>query len=588
MGKQRLAVGLMMFLLTGEIHAQIPASSADLKIEETKKTLTEREKQARSLYQQAWELEEKGDSDGALELFRASRKIFPNKINTYNLAHRLIKKEKWDEGLEVFETLLEDFAAELPHQERDHIHQAMILCRTHVGSLVIKTSPGAQITVDGKVREAILRERPVRLLAGKHTIRVYKAGFELIEKGIELLVGQEISIDFPLQVLQDTGRLLVASDQKEEGQVLLINGNEAGSIPWVGSLKPGSYLVQIVGPLRGSLPKRVQVVAGLEVGVELETKPLRTPVRLQVNPPDALMFLEGDFLEKGNWQGRLPVGLVHLEARLEGYRTALFLLQSEEAGEHQFRLEVDEKHIKWKKIHLELEASVGWGWSPSMRGDATRSCPDNCKGSLEAWGWSAEGRVVYVLPTGLRVEGVVGYMQWEAEFERRIRKEEYIYNFQQNPVVKGPQMGVGIGYRTDWSRAWEGGAHLSVHGLFASTLETLQGGVSLGDERANIEVAGSNQVVRGFDLVLQARLSLLYKKDPWRIGLELGGGGFLTEGSVLQRGETAVPLSDTRPCSSGSKSPWCLRGRNDLFVGERAHRRFLFMLPSLLVGWSFP
>lgn len=550
--------------------------------------LSEKEAQARSLYQQAWELEKKGDLEGALELFKGSRRIFPSRFNTYNLARILVLRGKCDEGLEVFESLLVDFATEMSKEERDGIHKEMIPCRGRVGTVEIKSTAGAQITVDGKVREATTRGRVVRLLPGKHQIRVYKAGFELVEQEIEVGSGQEASLDFPLVVLRDVGKVLVKGNHGEPGLSVLIDGNEAGVTPWNGSLKPGRYLVQLAGETLGSLPRWVQVVAGLEVELGLEVEPIGALIRVQAEPSEALLFADGEALGRGVWQGRLPARAVHIEGRLEGYRTGSLSLQGSERGELRLRLEVDKNHEKWKKNRLELEFSPGYGWAPSLRGDSSEGCPSSCVGTPAVSGISMEGRVAYVLSGGVRLEGSVGYLRLKGEFERRILDGGYEYRFQQSPSLQGPQLGAGVGYRVALSSRWEVGAHLSFHGLFGSAVEPLQGELLRGGEQATLAVAGSMQAVRGFDLLLKGRLGLLFREGPWRFGVELGGGGFLTEGPLLERGEVAVPLSDTRPCQPAGQEPWCARGRSDLVDGERIHQRFLFVVPSLVIGWTFP
>src|SRR5439155_8921270 len=184
------------------------------------------------------------------------------------------------------------------------------------------------LLIDGVVRGKLPLLAPVRVMPGKHVVRVLRDGFATFERSVEVKAGEKIAVDAKLEALTSAGRLHVVGGTELEGGTLLVDGVAVGPLPWEGTLAPGAHLVQAIKGDVGTAPTLVNVIASQTVDAPpLVGKPLGPARRVLVDPPTAELSIDGVPLGKGRWQGRLPIGEHVVEARELGYFAGRLVLQ---------------------------------------------------------------------------------------------------------------------------------------------------------------------------------------------------------------------------------------------------------------------
>src|SRR5262249_27673080 len=150
--------------------------------------------------------------------------------------------ERFDESLDMFEGVLRDFVG-IPAPEKEAAQKAVAELRALVGTLDIDGSvPGATIVVDGKNRADYPLIDPLRVGAGSHTLRVFKAGFEPFESRVDVAGGQIVRVTAALKPLRASGRLRVSENDGKRLEVL-VDGALVGVTPWDGVLSLGPHAV---------------------------------------------------------------------------------------------------------------------------------------------------------------------------------------------------------------------------------------------------------------------------------------------------------------------------------------------------------
>ncbi|WP_438023767.1 PEGA domain-containing protein [Sorangium sp. So ce233] len=141
---------------------------------------------ARAHFERGVALLHANDWAAALGEFLLSRRLYPTPKATNNAAVCLRELGRFDEALEMVESLLAEFPALSPEMRVAAEGEAARL-RGLVGAVVIEgAEPGAALLVDGRRRGELPLRAPLRLDAGSHRIRVVKEGFEPFEADVEV------------------------------------------------------------------------------------------------------------------------------------------------------------------------------------------------------------------------------------------------------------------------------------------------------------------------------------------------------------------------------------------------------------------
>ena len=263
---------------------------------------------------------DRGEWDAALVEFLRSRELFPTPKNTYNAAVCLRRLQRFDEALEMYESLFRDFSG-VPAEERKAAERELTELRASVGTIELRGGvPGALVVVDGRPRGALPLSSPIRVGAGTHTVQVTREGLAPFEARVEVAGTQAASVEVTLATLTAGGRLRVV---ERSGKVLdvVVDGAVVGKTPWEGMIAPAEHVVHLRGADgSGTQPEIVTVKRDAPASIELVAEPLRSGLRAHVLPSSAQVSIDGVAIGAGGWDGRLRPGAHTIEARLVGHR----------------------------------------------------------------------------------------------------------------------------------------------------------------------------------------------------------------------------------------------------------------------------
>jgi len=352
--------------------------------------------------------------DAALAEFLRSRELFPSRGNTQNAALCLSNLRRYDEALDMLERLLKEFPS-LPEETRRSTEAELTRLRALVGTVEIHgAQPGATIVIDGRDRGRYPLGAPARVAAGSHVVRVYKAGFIPFEGRVEVAGGQTASLTAMLSPLTQAGRLKLL-EQNGRAADVLVDNVVVGRTPFDGSLAVGKHVVSLRGEGKlGTQPAAVSIKLDQQVTLTLALEALDARLRVQPEPADAAVFVDGVAVGNGSWEGGLRVGDHRIEVVAEGFvaaQRALSLRKGEDKA-LTVRLERDPNSPLWRKSAPQgvfLEGFAGLVLTTSLGGEIADACTGGCSATLPLGGLF-RASAGYQLGSGLRFGLDAGYL----------------------------------------------------------------------------------------------------------------------------------------------------------------------------------
>ncbi|WP_437680747.1 PEGA domain-containing protein [Sorangium sp. So ce131] len=355
--------------------------------------------EGRSLYdQEAW--------DAALAEFLEARRLYPAAWSATSSAGAcLVNLGRFDEGLDMLESLLSVHASTLPADVKAFAQKKVVALRQRVGSLVLDgAEPGAAIAIDGRSRGEHPSLAPHHVLSGTHVVRVYKEGFEPFEASFTVGGGQIAQVTARLRPLIQAGRLRVA-ERSGKALDVVVDGNIVGTTPWEGPIAVGDHTVMLRGEARfGTLPAPVVIRPKQTVELALAAEELDAAIRVSLVPAGGSIAIDGLFVGRGLWEGRLRPGLHRIEALYDGYLKETHQVELHRGNRAVVSLALlrDRSARRWRKpprFTLELDGALAL--SPSFAGDIAAACGGSCSAG-PAVGGHGVFRGGYELDVGTR------------------------------------------------------------------------------------------------------------------------------------------------------------------------------------------
>ncbi|MFO0555970.1 MAG: PEGA domain-containing protein [Polyangiaceae bacterium] len=317
----------------------------------------------------------------ALAEFLRSRELFPTRAATNNVAFCLRKLKRFDEALDMYETLLREYP-NLAQEKKQVVQKEIAELRDLVGTIDIRAAePGASIVVDGRARADYPLIDPLRVAAGTHTVRLFKQGFQPFETSVEVAGGITVTVEAKMPALVASGMLRIAEKAGQKMDVL-VDGATVGVTPWEGTIAVGEHVVQLLGDGDlGTLPAAAIIKKDDVTALTLEATPLESELGITVSPAGATVRIDSVVVGHGIWDGHLTKGAHVVEALLDGYysKREEVALEKGERKELKLTLERDDDAAAWKipsKIVLDITGGVAL--TPSFGGDVSATCTDNC------------------------------------------------------------------------------------------------------------------------------------------------------------------------------------------------------------------
>lgn len=397
---------LALFLLLASLSSVTSRPRAD----EAPAAEDPRRAEAKAHFERGVAHTDRGEWDAGLVEFLASRKALATSKNTYNAAVCLRKVSRFDEALEMYETLLRDFP-DISKAEKDVAERELAQLKASVGAIeLVGGAPKAKVVVDGRERGALPLSGPIRVGAGSHTIRVSAEGSMPFEARIDVAGMQTVQVKVELAALTAGGRLNVA-EQAGRALDVVVDGATVGKTPWEGILPPGEHTVLLRGEGNlGTPPVRPNVTLGQVVSLSLLGEELASKVRIEPVPATSTLTLDGVILGRGAWEGRLRPGTHQLAATAEGFlpMQQKFVADKDRASVVPAALARDPDYLRpAASIAVELDAAMPLG--AVFGGDVADACGGGCSSGLP-FGLHGVLHGAYQLGSGLGFGADVGYL----------------------------------------------------------------------------------------------------------------------------------------------------------------------------------
>ena len=187
-------------------------------------------------------------------------------------------------------------------------------------ALTVESEPaGASVTIDGKERGRTPFLAPIA--PGSHELVLRLPGRR--DVGTEFAMPKDKDLSLRLEMPRASGapRLTVAS--APDGAAVVIDGKEVGLTPWNGELKLGEHTVQVrrAGYLAAERAVTMQSNRDADLSFALERTPGPGRLRVETEPPDAEITIDGQAAVVAPYSGELPSGEHNVEVSSVGYRT---------------------------------------------------------------------------------------------------------------------------------------------------------------------------------------------------------------------------------------------------------------------------
>lgn len=560
--------------------------------------------EAKRFFEQGEALRSAGQYQAALEAYLKSRALVPRASNTVNAGVCLYALKRYDEAYEYFEEALTKYpSTQLPADARESAKKTMGDIEAKVGRLDVSANTDGSLLVDGRPRGKVPLTAPIRVMPGKHVVRVLRDGFETFEKVVDVKVGETASVDAVLKPLTSAGRLRVEGGSELEGGSLTVDGAVVGTLPWEGTLQPGLHVLQVVKGDVGTGPTVANVIVGQTIATKLSAKPLGPERRFVVDPPTADLAIDGVQVGKGRFQGRLPVGAHVVEAREVGYlpQKVTVSIDAESSADVSVKLVVDANHPRWgvaTKSRFALELVGGFALAPSTGNDGAGWCllaKVSCAQTSAAKGPRVGLQGVYELPSRLHVFFGAGWLQLARQMQRvfpvtaaatgTLPALDTQWTQTDAISIRGPFATVGVGYRVSLGETLDVGFRLGISGAFVRVSDDTSGSSATGGGRT-LATNTDNSGVAASGLMFTADPSVdlgLWASKHVRLALGVKAPISLLDGPTMKLGDTRI-ADPNKDCTKSALD--CAKAQR-FDANTAAYGRFVSIVPEVSVGYVF-
>lgn len=303
--------------------------------------------------------------------------------------------------------------AALSADAKRQAQQQIVILRKATGAVSITGAEvGATVVIDGRLRGEYPLPGPLNVMAGAHLVRVYKERFKPFEKSVDVAQGQTVSQNVELEPLVHSGKLRV---EETGGKTLdvVVDGVPVGVTPWEGPLSVGDHSVLLRSlDSFGTLPASVKVKRSELTKIKLTAEQLGASIKVVPAPATASVLLDGFFVGRGPYEGRLRPGEHAIKVVADGYFDEAQKVNVKAGDEKTLTVELkkDPSSPLWREPgHFVVEAAGGVPIGGTFGGDLAAGCTGSC-----VQGAAVGGRVVvhggYELSNGFGFGLSLGYL----------------------------------------------------------------------------------------------------------------------------------------------------------------------------------
>lgn len=324
--------------------------------------------------------------DRALAEFLRSFELVPTWRSSSNAAMCLKNLGRLDEALEMFERVLRDFRDFLPDGIQSVVRARIVELRGRTGTItVVDAEAGASLVVSGRRRGEYPSPSPLSVMPGSHVVRVYKSGHEPFETGVDIAPGQAVRVAAPTPRLARSGRLSV-TEQTRKTLDVVVDGFIVGKTPWAGSVAVGVHSVRLAGEESiGTPPQQISIGVQQTTELELAAEDLGASMSVAPKPLDASVAVDGIFVGRGAFEGRLRPGAHTIKVIADGYAPETRNVDVKPGAREALTVELkrDMDSPRWAKpSKFTIEIAGGAPLIGTLGGGVGRGCINSCQRSV--------------------------------------------------------------------------------------------------------------------------------------------------------------------------------------------------------------
>jgi tetratricopeptide (TPR) repeat protein len=187
-------------------------------------------------------------------------------------------------------------------------------------ALTVDSEPaGATVLIDGKERGRTPFIAPVT--PGKHELVLRLSGRRDLATDFTMPTDKDLSLRLDLLRASGAPRLTVSS--APDGATVIVDGTDMGLTPWNGEVKLGDHTVQVVRTGYLSAVRTVKMQSNRDADLSFALERIAGPGQLRVDaePPDAEVSIDGQPARPAPFSGELTSGDHNVEVSSVGYRT---------------------------------------------------------------------------------------------------------------------------------------------------------------------------------------------------------------------------------------------------------------------------
>ena len=194
-------------------------------------------------------------------------------------------------------------------------------------AVAVESEPvGALVSLDGKERGRTPFLAP--LDKGRHQLVLKLDGHREVGTDFTMPGDRDLSIRLDLPVGAGTGSRLTLTSSPS-GATVSIDSKEIGITPWSGEIRPGNHKVLVVnkGFVKEERVVQVQPSRDADVTFVLNREPGPGKLHIETEPPEAVVFVDGQQVGTSPYTGEVAPGEHVLEVSNDGYKTVQQQLQ---------------------------------------------------------------------------------------------------------------------------------------------------------------------------------------------------------------------------------------------------------------------
>ncbi len=136
------------------------------------------------------EARDKGDHQGALQLFQQAHQLDPSPMTLGQMGSMEYFLHRWDESEEHLSAAMADTTNDWVTRYRPMLVKALADVRVHVGELDVSGTPaGAQVYVNGRARGVLPLKAPLRVSEGEAAVQITAGGYQPFVGRAQVLAG---------------------------------------------------------------------------------------------------------------------------------------------------------------------------------------------------------------------------------------------------------------------------------------------------------------------------------------------------------------------------------------------------------------